>query len=204
MHLRKRPVVAAVTVATTLAMALAGCGGDTSNDSGGREGGEITVLLGTTPDSLDTSIGNNVQSTSVNWLTHLGLLSYRHEPGPAGYELIPALAEEMPTVSDDDLEYTFTLRKGLTYSDGTEVKASDFVHTVERVFKLDWSGKAYLNAIEGAPEFDEGKADTISGLTVDDAAGTVTIKLSQPYGALTSVLGLPSLGFVPPLHADGG
>jgi peptide/nickel transport system substrate-binding protein len=206
MRVKKGPL--AVAAAAVMAMVLAGCGGNSSDGasaSGGKSGGDITVLLGTTPDSLDPAVGSNVQSSSVNWLTHLGLVSYKHEPGEAGFQVIPALAESMPKISSDGLTYDFTLRSGLKYSDGTEVKASDFKHTVERVFKLNWGGKGYLLAIKGAPEYSEGKADSITGITADDAKGTIKVSLTKPYGALTSILGLPAMGLVPssaPMKAD--
>jgi ABC-type transport system substrate-binding protein len=51
-----------------------------------------------------------------------GLL--RHQPG--SLQLEPALAVDMPTVSNDGRTYTFRLRKGITFHDGTEVTAKDF------------------------------------------------------------------------------
>ena len=55
------------------------------------------------------------------WLVYTPLLTYPHEEGAAGIELIPGLAEDLPEVSADGLTYTFQLRDGLTYSDGTDV-----------------------------------------------------------------------------------
>ena len=58
--------------------------------------------------------------------TYLPLLTYAHASGAAGSKVVPALAESLPKVTDGGKTYTLTLRKGLKYSDGTPVKASDF------------------------------------------------------------------------------
>lgn len=199
-------LTAAVAVlGVTLAACGGGSAGSSSTSSAGKSGGTIKVTVGSAPDSLDPGLGANTQSSDVNWITHLGLVSYKHKPGEEGYELVPALAKTLPTVSSDGLVYTLMLRDGMKYSDGTTAKASDFAHAVERNFKLKSSATGFLSAIKGAAEFDAGKADSISGITADDATGQITITLTKPYGALTSVLGLPALGLVPattPMTAD--
>ena len=109
----------------------------------------------------------------------------------------------MPTVSSDGKTYTFVLRKGLVYSDGTPVQASDFTHTIERAIKLGWGDKSFLTEnIVGGEEFHKGKASTISGIQTDDATGTIAIKLVAPYGPFLNVLAFPAAGLVPEQHAD--
>jgi len=61
-----------------------------------------------------------------------GLLTYK----PGTTELVTGLAEEWPTVSNNGLEYTFKLRKGLKFSDGTPFNASVVKHSIDRVIKL--------------------------------------------------------------------
>jgi len=61
-----------------------------------------------------------------------GLLTYK----PGTTELIPGLAIEWPTVSEDGLTYTFKLRKGLKFSDGTPFNASVVKHSLDRVINL--------------------------------------------------------------------
>ena len=97
-----------------------------------------------------------------------------------------------------------TLRKGLVFSDGKPVKASDFTYTVERAIKIPWGGEGQFieGNIVGAKEFAKGKSKTISGITTDDATGKITIKLLAPYGAFGNVLAFPSLGPRPDRLAD--
>jgi peptide/nickel transport system substrate-binding protein len=66
------------------------------------------------------------------------------------------------------------------------------------MIKVNWGGKSFFtDNVEGATDFDEGKADSISGVTTDDNTGQVTIKLVKPYGAFTNVLAFPEMGVVP-------
>jgi peptide/nickel transport system substrate-binding protein len=193
-------------VLACLPLAAAGCGGGGGNSStgggggggGGREGGSITILMGTAPDYLDPGEGYTTQAVEPDWISYTPLLTYRHAAGEAGTELIPGLASALPTISKDGRTYTLTLRKGLVYSNGQPVRASDFPATIERSIKLNWGGKSFFtNYIEGASAYDTGKASSISGITADDATGKIVIHLSTAYGAFGNVLAFPSAALLP-------
>ena len=78
--------------------------------------------------------------------------------------MIPGLAKSLPKISDGGKTYTLFLRKGLKYSDGTPVKASDFTYAVERVFKLNSGGSPFYTDIVGAEKFAETKTGGIPGI----------------------------------------
>jgi peptide/nickel transport system substrate-binding protein len=180
------------------AIASLGACGSSSTSTSSTSGGTATVLMGTPPDSLDPGLGATTQSYQATWITYTGLVTYAHASGEAGTKLIPGLAESLPSVSADGKTYTFMLRKGLVYSTGVPVKASDFAHTIERAIKLGWTNKSFLTEhIAGGEEFDKGKASSISGIEVDDATGKITVKLVAPYGPLLNVLAFPAAGLVP-------
>jgi peptide/nickel transport system substrate-binding protein len=184
-----------MTLVLVLAVGVGACG-SSSSSSGGT--GPVTVLMGTAPESLDPGLGATTQSYEATWIAYTGLLTYAHASGEAGTKLIPGLAESLPTVSKDGKTYTFTLRKGLVYSSGAPVKASDFAYTVERAIKLGWGNKELLTEnIVGGEAFDKGKASSISGIETDDASGKITIKLVAPYGPFANVLAFPAAGLVP-------
>ena len=85
--------------------------------------------------------------------------------GRRGRELDPGLAESLPKVTNGGKTYKFKLRKGLKYSDGAPVKASDFEHTIKRMIELKGPYSSFYTGIVGRQEFqDKGdnKAD-ISG-----------------------------------------
>ncbi|MGH2834897.1 MAG: ABC transporter substrate-binding protein [Solirubrobacteraceae bacterium] len=195
----------AASLSLALTVAVAACGSSTTSTSGGKTGGTVTVLMGTPPDSLDPGLGATTQSYEATWIAYTGLVTYAHASGEAGTKLIAGVAEALPAVSNGGKTYTFKLRKGLVYSNGTAVKASDFAHTIERTIKLGWGNKSLMTEhIVGGEAFDAGKAKSIAGIHTDDATGTITIDLTEPYGPFLNVLAFPAAGLVPastPMHA---
>jgi peptide/nickel transport system substrate-binding protein len=187
-------------VAGVAMVAVAACGGD-DEEAGGtaKEGGSLTISLTSNPDYLDPAIAYTVEAASAHWIMYPGLVSYKHEEGKAGAELIPAAAEAMPAVSSDGLTYKFKLRDGLKYSDGTPAKASDFEHTLQRMFTLEWGGLSFFESIEGVDEYLKGKKEgsDISGIEANDQTGEITIKLAEKNGQFLYTLGFPSAGLVP-------
>jgi peptide/nickel transport system substrate-binding protein len=200
---RSTPLAAALALA--LSVTVTACGGSSSGGAGGKVGGTVTVLMGTAPDSLDPGLGATTQSYEATWIAYTGLVTYAHASGEAGTRLIPGVAEALPTVSNGGKTYTFKLRKGLSYSSGEPVKASDFAHTIERTIKLGWGNKSFLTEnIVGAEAYAQGKAHTISGIHTDDTSATIAIDLNAPYGPFLNVLAFPATGLVPsstPMHA---
>ena len=84
------------------------------------------------------------------------------KPTPEG-DLIPAVASDY-TVSDDGLTYTFTLRDGIKFHNGEDVKTSD----------VEWSIKRNADSSEGEPLIPAFSA--IEDVTADDTTITVTLK----------------------------
>jgi peptide/nickel transport system substrate-binding protein len=155
--------------------------------------------MGTPPQSLDPGLDYTTQGAEINWLAYTGLTTYAHANGTAGTKLIPGLATAIPTISNGGKTYTATLRKGLVFSNGKPVVASDFTYTVERAIKIPWggSGEFITPQIVGAMAFANGKAKTISGITTNNATGTIVIHLVAPYGPFANVLAFPALGIIP-------
>lgn len=155
--------------------------------------------MGIAPQSLDPAKDYTTEGAEVNWLVYTGLTTYQHASGNAGTTLIPGLATALPAISDGGRTYTATLRKGLRFSDGKPVRASDFAHSVERAIKLPWggSGQFITPIIVGGTAFSTGKAKSISGITTNNATGRIVIHLVKPYGPFDNVLAFPAMGIVP-------
>ena len=187
-------VLAAVGLVATLA--LASCG---DSEAGGKEGGTLKVNFAYFPDYLDPQLSQTVEGWSSMYNTYIPLLTYAHAEGEAGSEVVPGLAEDLPTISKDGKTYELTLRKGLKYSDGTPVKASDFKATVERMFELDSGGSTFFIDIVGAEEFAETKKGGIPGIETNDRTGEIAIELTKPRGAFVNEL---AMMYTAPLPAD--
>jgi peptide/nickel transport system substrate-binding protein len=93
----------------------------------------------------------------------------------SSFKIQPQMAEYK--VSDDKLTYTFTLRDGLKWHDGTPVTAEDCVASLKRWGKADGMGQKLM--------------DFTASLDATDAK-TITLKLKEPYSLVLESLGKPS------------
>jgi peptide/nickel transport system substrate-binding protein len=183
-----------VGLSALAALSLASCG-----RSSGKEGGTLNVSFASYPDALDPQFSYTTEGWSAMYDTYIPLLTFAHGDGEAGSKVVPGLASSMPKVTDGGKTYTLTLAKGVKYSDGTSVKASDFKSSIERMFLLNSSGTPYYTVIDGAEAFQEKKAKEITGIEADDGTGTIVIHLTEPQGAFEDLL---ALLFAAPVPAD--
>ena len=201
-----RPPLLLLTLAAVLALALAACGDD--GDGGGavkgttgkvRQGGAVTISLSAQPDSLDPALSYTANGWEAMWLVWTPLLTYKHAPGAEGAKLIPGLAESLPEVSADGKTYRLRLRRGLTYSNGAPVRASDFEHTIRRVINLESGGTSFYAKIVGAEDYAEARKPEgdIEGIETDDRTGDITVRLAEPDGTFANVLAMNFAGLVP-------
>jgi peptide/nickel transport system substrate-binding protein len=191
---RKLRAVLAVAGLLAIALSLSSCG----SGSGGKEGGTLTGSYASFPEYLDPGLAYDQESWLAMYDTYLPLLTYKHANGAEGAEVVPALAESLPKISNGGKTYTLTLRKGLKYSDGTPVEASDFTSTVERVFKLNSYGTSFYEDIVGAEQFAKTKSGGIGGIETDDKTGKITIQLTRPRGTFTNELAMLFVALLPP------
>ena len=196
------------TVMTGLALIAAGCGGSSSSGSSNTSssgGGNTTSSSGksfpnfriaydTGIDYLDPALSYTVEGWAIMWNVYLPLLGYKHVNGPDGGTIVPYLAQDLPKVTNGGKTYTMTLRKGLKYSDGTPVKASDFTASIVRDFKVDSPGVGFFGGIVGS---DNAKSGSISGIQTNDATGKITINLKAPQGDFENILATTFAALVP-------
>jgi peptide/nickel transport system substrate-binding protein len=185
----------AVVLATISALGLAACG--SSSDSSGKEGGTLTGTYASFPAYLDPALSYEVEGWTAMYDTYLPLLTYAHANGAGGSKVVPALAESMPKIINGGKTYTLTLRKGLKYSDGTPIKASDFASSIERLFKISSPGSGFYESIVGAERFAKTKTGGIPGIKTNDKTGEIVIDLTSPRGTFTNELGMLFAALLP-------
>jgi peptide/nickel transport system substrate-binding protein len=172
-----RPAKAGVVtgLAAITALALVGCSSSAGGDSFGSSASDsLTVVITqtyTTPPDPDT----NYDGPGLNIIenTYEGLVAY--EDGASTAEVVPELATDW-SLSDDGLTYTFTLREGVTFHDGTEFNADAVVASFERRTNVD-GGPAYM------------VGDVTAVTPVDDY--TVEVTLAAPNSAFVDYLASP-------------
>ncbi|MCX5416468.1 ABC transporter substrate-binding protein [Streptomyces sp. NBC_00059] len=195
-----QPSVISRRVATTAAVVLALAAGLTAcagpQDNGGSDGtsgasakpakgGTLTVLNSNPQEDFDparlyTSGGGNVPSLVFRTLT-----TRNRENGAAGAQVVPDLATDLGTPSKNATVWTYTLKDGLKYEDGTAITSADIKYGIERSFAAELSGGApYLRdwLIGGAdyqgPYKDKKGLDSIE---VPDEK-TIVFHLNKPEG----------------------
>ncbi|MFD9236126.1 ABC transporter substrate-binding protein [[Kitasatospora] papulosa] len=191
-----RRVATTAAVSLALVAGLAACAGPRSNDGGGdgagsgasgkpQKGGTLTVLNSNPQEDFDparlyTSGGGNVPSLVFRTLT-----TRNRENGEAGAQVVPDLATDLGKPSKNATVWTYTLKDGLKYEDGTAITSGDIKYGIERSFAAELSGGApYLRdwLIGGAdyqgPYKDEKGLDSIE--VPDDR--TIVFHLNKPEG----------------------
>jgi YVTN family beta-propeller protein len=147
-----------------------------------HRGGTLTVLNWSLPPVDPT--GNTVYTAwgeAVMMAAYDGLVGWRRAGGTAGLTLVPDLATAVPRPTDGGTTYTFTLRRGIRYSNGAFVRASDFRRGFERQASFGPTPN-YYQGIIGAQAClgHAASCDLSAGIVTDDRAGTVTFHLTQP------------------------
>lgn len=191
-------------------LTLAGCGGGSParGRAGSQDSGPISMALAGVG-SLDPARAGTAQDTELDWALYTGLVTYRHARGEVGTELIPGVATGLPKITDDGRRYSLTVRRGMRFSDGRALRASDVVATFERTIATRDSPvrPLLLPILDGAAAFAQGRSRSISGVTSDDATGVVTIRLRHEDAGFEALLATPALGIVPagtPVHGRPG
>src|SRR5215468_1386046 len=182
------PRVMMVAVLAFATNTLAACGG-----SGPPDRHEIIDSRDQyDPRSLDPALSTDVPTGRAVGYLFDGLT--RFEPDA---RVEPALAERWD-VSPDGSTYTFHLRRGVTFHDGSPFSAKNVVSSWQRALDpATKSGAAqFLFPIKGAREFNRGAAKTISGLTVRDDS-TIVVTLAEPLAIFVKMLAMPVAAIVP-------
>ncbi|WP_030320614.1 ABC transporter substrate-binding protein [Streptomyces sp. NRRL B-3229] len=183
--------VAAVSVSLVLAAGAAACGPEDNDakssggDSTPHKGGTLTVLNSDPQSDFDparlyTSGGGNVPSLVFRTLT-----TRNRESGAEGTKVVPDLATDTGRPNKDATVWTYTLKKGLKYEDGTAITSADIKYGIERSFAPELSGGApYLRDwLVGAADY-QGPYKDKKGLPAIETpdARTIVFHLNKPEG----------------------
>lgn len=152
-------------------------------DAGGdaHRGGTLRVVTSSPQGPLDPAIDDQFSPLQALGLTNDGLVTLDHAGGAAGTELVPDLAVALPRPSQNGTTYVVRLRRGIAYSTGGDVNASDVRHTFERLFDVRSPGRSLYEHIRGARACLRTLPCSLrGGVIADDAAATVTFHLTAP------------------------
>ena len=190
-----RPLVSVMALAIGVSLMVAAHGvaanGAKVSQKNPQAFGTLRAVIDTI-DYLDPQQAYTGQSWWAMWNVYETLLTYRHVDGPAGYKLVPGLAQSLPTVSRNGKVYKFKLRKGVKYSNGSALKASDFEWAIKRGFLAQGQGVGFYTDIAGAEAYSKNPTagGDISGIVTNNAKRTITIRLAKARGDFLTILAL--------------
>ena len=200
--------VAAVAMAGCMAASLAACGGSastaastetstaasteaaTGEESTGTASG-FTVQYGPNPETLDPALNSSIDgaNTLITVFEPLLLIDENNE-------VIPGQAESY-TVSDDGLTWTFTMRDGLKWSDGSDLTAKDFEYSFKRLAAPD-TAAPYAETVVGMIDGYEdavGNPDADGNMTTEPDFDALNVVASEDGKTLTVTLSYPCAYF---------
>ncbi len=193
----------AVAVAAALALAVTACNAnDKSTPSGGgtaaAEAGGTLHILGTAKEiSLDPAKSQNLGTSTIH-LVLRGLTSWKTSPDKPA-ELVPDLATDAGQVSDAGKTWTYKLKPGLKYADGSPIVAADIKYGVERSFAAELSGGLgyHKSLLAGAEKYTGPyKGGELASIETPDET-TIVFKLNKPFGDWPWIVSMPAFSPVP-------
>ena len=172
-----------------------------------HKGGTLTFDWRSAPDSFDP--GNTYFAADWDFARFYSqaLMTYKNCPGACGRTLVPGLATAPGTVSDNGLTWTYHLKSGVKFQDGTPVTSQDVKYAVERTFDrgvLSNGPSYFLNLLGGNAKTYPGpyknRSKNLMGLTAIDTpdATTVVFHLAHPFSEFDYVVSIPQSAPVPP------
>lgn len=221
----KRKTLALAGVALTGALLLAGCssagdpspsGGSGSTATGGfnaavdkvinpstKTGGTLKLLSANDCDSWDPARTYYGWCLNMQRVMSRTLVNYSKVNGTK-FTLAPDLATDMGTHNSDYTEWTYTLKSGLKYSDGSAITAADLKHSISRMYAEDVINGGptfYFTEIIKAPSSYKGPFAGSKAELPDTAVKTdgnkITFFLSKPFADFNYLLALPTSAPIP-------
>ena len=229
--MRRSKPIAAVAIAGLFALAACGGGGDDNDSAGpeefqgeidavvkvpdaegpapdvegAQEGGTITVLHPDPDDgasALDPSAMWSVTDNGImQALVFRSLTTYRKNPETGGMELVPDLATDLGTPNEDATEWTFTIKDGVTWEDGSPVTADDVAFGLKRSMdtaSVEGPGAVYSKGFFLGGDKYEGpyvSGEDFEGITVDGQ--DITITMAKPFPDMDFWGAFAAMGPVP-------
>ncbi|MFC5267932.1 ABC transporter substrate-binding protein [Kribbella qitaiheensis] len=232
--MRRNRITTAIAVSAVAALSLAACGGNDnsgSDNSGGggntakaefnaavgkvynpsdAKGGTLRMAVTENWDSVDP--GDTYYGLSWNFIRNYGrsLVVFKSAPGKEGSQVVPDLAETLGVPSDGAKTWTYKIRKGVKFDDGTPVTSKDVKYGVAR--SLDKTtfpnGPTYFNdfLLDVPKDFSPYKDKALAGVakaieTPDDQ--TIVFHLNKPFSGFDYFAQLPATMPVPQAKDTG-
>lgn len=193
--MKKKMLALALAMSLTFSLALTGCGGSDSGNKdnataqgGAAQGKQLAVQVGPDPETIDPALNSTSDGSTMIIHAFEGLLSTDEKGG------IVAGQAETWEQSKDGLTWTFHLRDGLKWSDGSDLTAKDFVYSWKRICDPNTAApyaETVLSMVKGYDKAIEGDIDALAVSAPDDK--TFVVELSTPCSFFESLAAFPTM-----------
>src|SRR5882724_5652531 len=235
--IRRRPAAKLGALAAVGVVAIAGCGGGSSRTTGGHPGQNVFNAGTTNVRNASTKAGGTLNLIAdadcdywdpartyyghcwdMQRLFSRGLMAYKALPGTGSLDVVPDIATALGK-STDGKTWTYTLKPGLKFEDGSPVTSKDVKYAIERVFAQNIinGGPTYVitflcpggaNAAGGCDRYKGPSADKSPdhlGLSTIETPNNTTVifKLNQVVGDWNYIMALPASTPVPITYDQG-
>jgi len=224
----RRSALAAVAAIGSASLLLSACskaddnGGDESKSAGAnaatkgvvnastQKGGTVTYEYSDVPDSFDPGNTYYAYMYNLSRLYARPLMTFAPGPGEEGNKLVPDLAESAGQPSDGGKTWTYKIRSGLKYQDGTPITSKDVKYAVERSNfardVLSLGPNYFQQFLEGGDKYKGPYKDkSAEGLksieTPDD--NTIVFKLNRAFQEFDYLVATPQTAPVPQAKDTG-
>lgn len=213
---RSSRIVGATAVVCALLATVAGCGGGSDDEKGSgagfnagmkgvaskstKKGGTLKFVNKQNFDSLDPQRQYYGFAWDFARFYSRQLITYAPKPGNASNELVPDLATSTGKITDDGKTYTYTLRDGITWEDGSAITSKDVKYGIERIWAKDVvsGGPGYLRQVldpkgEYKGPYKDKSKDKLGLKTIETPDDkTIVFRLDQPNGDFEQMLAMPT------------
>ena len=196
--MKRRSRLSPVVAGAICALLLPSVSGSTASATSGGIF-RVTFLTGSGNfDNVDPALAYSRESWALLDTVCARLMRYRDRPPPQGYQLEPDVAAAPPVVSPDGLTWSFRLRTGFRFSNGSPVRADAFAQAIHRTMApgIDSPAYVYTRAIVGAEDVHAGRARRASGVTW--RGNTLTVRFTREVREFAAWTTMPFFCAVPP------
>jgi peptide/nickel transport system substrate-binding protein len=233
LQMKRRSRLAFAACAVAAGLTLAACSSSSPSSSGGstggssasgsnaafnagvtkvvnpstKKGGTLTFGLSSTPDSFDAGNTYYAWTFDMTRLWATPLITYKSCPGACGNTLVPGIATSLGTVSDNGLMWTYHIKQGLKFEDGTPITAADVKYAIERTYDraVLANGPNYFPNLLADPKYPgpyKDKTGNLTSITTPDQY-TIQFHLVSPFADFDYVAALPQTAPVPQAKDTG-
>jgi peptide/nickel transport system substrate-binding protein len=176
------------------------------------KGGTLKLISSSDCDSLDPARTYYAFCWDLQRIFERTLMAYAAAPGTAGTKLVPDLASAPGTPNANDTVWTYHLRSGIKFQDGSTITSADIKYALERPFatSIIYGGPTYILCLlskcgsSGAPSYPGPYKDKagLSSIQTPNAS-TIIFHLTKPYADWNYIMALPTSAPVPPNKDTG-